>query len=346
MHKSLLETPVFLTFFVRHQTLERVFEAIREVRPQTLFLAGDGPRPGREDDVHNIKKCREILENIDWECDIHRYYAETNRGILLNGFEGQKKAFQVVDRMIFLEDDMLPTKSFFFFCQGLLEKYKDDQRIQGICGMNLMEIYDRPKSDYFFSRYTASGAMAYWKRTHLERNFKNEYLEDPYIKQTLIDNLPRGERKNRIRRATKERREHLIDGKPKSGELAMNLNRYLYHKLTVVPTKNMVRCIGAMPNSAHALEDIRMMPKGVRQLFELKSYEYQFPLQHPKYIICDMYFEKACRRKLASGHPHIKLYRRIVSLLLVIIYGGIKKAINLSVDRLKILLSNKSNING
>lgn len=346
MKKWLIETPVFLTFFVRYQTLERVFEVIKEVRPKTLFLVGDGPRPGRKDDIQNISKCKEILETIDWDCDVHRYYAENNRGILLNSYEGQKRAFQIVDRLICLEDDMLPTKSFFYFCEELLEKYKDDQRIQCICGMNLMEIYDKPNSDYFFARHITSGALATWKRTFYERDFKNDYLEDPYALQTLVGNLPRGFKKSWLRRAKKEREEHLEDGKPKSGELAFNMNHYLYHKMDITPTKNMVVSIGVMRNSAHAVEDIRMMPKSVRQIHQLNTYDYQFPLNHPKYMVCDQLYEKMCRRRLAAGHPYILFYRRIITFFLIARYGGLKKAFNTALVRLKTIFSSKSNING
>lgn len=346
LNKAYLQTPVFLTFFVRHQTLEKVFQAIREVRPRVLFLAGDGPRPGRDDDLQNIRKCREILENIDWECDVHRYYAETNRGILVNGHEGCKKAFEVVDRLIFLEDDMLATKSFFFFCQELLEKYKDDLRIQSICGMNLMEIYNKPKSDYFFSRYTSSGASAFWNRTFIQCDYNYDFLNDSYVLSTLVKNLSRGEKRYRVKRAVRDRQEHIIDAKPKSMELSLNLNRYLYNTLNIIPTKNMVLSIGVAPDSAHALEDIKMMPKGVRELFERQTYDYDFPLRHPKYVICDLHYEKICRRKLASGYPHVLLYRRIASFFLILRYGGLSKALQLSFDRLKIIFSGKTNING
>ena len=60
-----VDVPVLLIFFARPETLEKVFESIREARPSTLLLWQDGPREGREDDVENIQKCREIAENID-----------------------------------------------------------------------------------------------------------------------------------------------------------------------------------------------------------------------------------------------------------------------------------------
>ena len=44
--------------------------------------------------------------------------------------------WQHVDRCIFLEDDQIPAVCFFQYCAELLEKYKNDMRIDRICGMN------------------------------------------------------------------------------------------------------------------------------------------------------------------------------------------------------------------
>ena len=67
MKEWLLNTPVFITTFTRYETLEIVFNVIKEVRPRILFLAVDGPREGREDDKRDNERCKKILEDIDWE---------------------------------------------------------------------------------------------------------------------------------------------------------------------------------------------------------------------------------------------------------------------------------------
>ena len=49
--------------------------------------------------------------------------------------------FEKEDRGIVLEDDDVVSDSFFYFCEELLEKYKDDERINMICGMNHLGHY-------------------------------------------------------------------------------------------------------------------------------------------------------------------------------------------------------------
>ena len=78
MHKWEIDVPVLLIFFARSETFERVFEQVKKARPSTLLLWQDGPREGRSDDIEGIRRCREIAENIDWECTVYRQYNEQN----------------------------------------------------------------------------------------------------------------------------------------------------------------------------------------------------------------------------------------------------------------------------
>ena len=58
MKQSKTNVPVYMIFFNRPDTLKKVFESVKEARPAQLFLACDGPREGRPDDVENVKKCK------------------------------------------------------------------------------------------------------------------------------------------------------------------------------------------------------------------------------------------------------------------------------------------------
>ncbi|MDY2630698.1 MAG: hypothetical protein SOV85_05010 [Clostridium sp.] len=342
MKEWLLNTPVFITTFTRYETLEIVFNVIKEVRPRILFLAVDGPREGREDDKRDNERCKKILEDIDWECEVHRLYSNVNLGILENTMANFKKAFSLVDRLIFLEDDMLPTKSYFYFCEELLEKYKEDLRVQAIAGINLKEQWGNSGKDYFFSKKVISGACAFWKRTFDMMDMNHDFL----LESSVVNLIPDKIKKLYLKRAKRDRKERLIDGKYKSFEVIQELQLHLQNTCIITPTKNLVVSIGVSAKAAHAVDDIRKMPKGVRKFFELKSFEYKFPLNHPKYIIIDTKYEKECRKFLAEGYPYLIFYRRIITLLLMIKYDGFRKTFEAAKAKLNIILSDKSDING
>ena len=125
---------VLLLFFTRSDTFAQVFEAVRQARPSKLFLYQDGPRDER--DMAGIEACRQIVsdEHIDWECEVHRRYLDHNEGCDPSGFRSHQWAFSMADKVIVLEDDVVPAQSFFPFCKEMLDRYEHDERISMIAG--------------------------------------------------------------------------------------------------------------------------------------------------------------------------------------------------------------------
>jgi hypothetical protein len=76
MKPALVDVPVLILFFNRPQQLSQVFEQVKKARPSRLFLYQDGAR--NEHDLPGIKACREIVSQIDWECEVERFYQEKN----------------------------------------------------------------------------------------------------------------------------------------------------------------------------------------------------------------------------------------------------------------------------
>ena len=57
--------------------------------------------------------CREVVADIDWECDVRQMYQERNFGCDPSEYISQKWAFSLADKCIVLEDDDVPSQSFF-----------------------------------------------------------------------------------------------------------------------------------------------------------------------------------------------------------------------------------------
>ena len=123
-HPAKTDIAVLLLFFTRSDTFAQVFEAVRQARPSKLFLYQDGPRG--EQDMAGIMACREIVSDahIDWECEVHRQYLEHNQGCDPSGFRSHQWAFSLADKVIVLEDDVVPAQSFFPFCKEMLDRYE------------------------------------------------------------------------------------------------------------------------------------------------------------------------------------------------------------------------------
>ena len=156
-----IDVAVLVIFFKRDKQFFKTFEAIKMARPRKLLLWQDGPR--NDDDMRGILACRKIVENIDWDCEVYRFYNEKNFGCDPSTYYSHKWAFSIVDKCIVLEDDFVANRSFFLFCKELLVKYEFDDRINHICGMNLLGEYKDYPYDYFFG-FTGTNAWASWKR--------------------------------------------------------------------------------------------------------------------------------------------------------------------------------------
>lgn len=309
MKKAKIDVAVLILFFNRPETLEKVFEQVRIARPSKLYLFQDGAREGREDDVINIQKCREIVSDIDWECEVHRHYCERNNGCDPSGYLSRKWMFQMEEMGIILEDDIVPNQSFFVFCKELLEKYKDDQRINMICGMNNCEVTEHCPHDYLFSTSGSIWGWATWKRIIDEWSEHIDFVDDEYAVR-LFNDMYKGKRETK---KYIDRCRECNETGVAYFEYIQNGNALPRNRLNIIPKKNMISNIGFTGESTHGAAKYELLPKGIRRIFNMKTYEYEFPLNHPKFMMEDMEFLRKINRVMGEGYPLVRLYRRCES---------------------------------
>ena len=157
-----LTTPVALLIFNRPTLTERVFEAVAKARPERLLVVADGPRfPGEEE---KCARARAVVERVDWDCQVLTNFAERNLGCRGRVSSGLDWVFSQVEEAIILEDDCLPAPSFFRFCQELLARYRHDERVMHIGGVNFQDGYNQTPYSYYFSRHTHCWGWATWRR--------------------------------------------------------------------------------------------------------------------------------------------------------------------------------------
>ena len=118
MKNTFTTVPVLMVFFNRSKPLEQVFEAVRKAKPKILFLAQDGAREGNKSDEENVIKCREVVKNVDWDCEVYTDFSNVNLGCGRRMSSAITWAFEKVDRLMILEDDCVPGQSFFPFAEG------------------------------------------------------------------------------------------------------------------------------------------------------------------------------------------------------------------------------------
>jgi len=154
-----LSTPVALLIFNRPDLTRIVFDAIAQVKPRQLFIVADGPRCPEE--VIKCQQAREAVKKVEWECEVFTNFSDENLGCKHRISTGLDWVFSKVEEAIILEDDCLPTQSFFYFCQTLLEHYRHDTRVMHISGNNFQGGRKRTDYSYFLSNSTRTLSPRY-----------------------------------------------------------------------------------------------------------------------------------------------------------------------------------------
>lgn len=318
LHPAINDVAVLILFFNRPEPLQAVFEQVKAARPSRLFLYQDGPR--NEKDMPGILACRKVVEDIDWECEVKQWYQEKNFGCDPSEYLSQKWAFSMADKCIVLEDDDIPSQSFFPFCKELLDKYEHDTRISMITGTNYDEVTTDMPYDYFFATTFSISGWASWKRvidqwdehySFLDDEFNlkqlQEYIKDRKFQDEFIDFC----------------RYHRSCGKAYY-ETIFHAAIFFSSGLSIVPAKNMINNMGATEGSTHFGGSNDLLPRGYRRIFTMQRHEIEFPLRHPRYIIENVAYKHRMFKIMAWGHPWIKIGRSFEELYLNLRHGNFK----------------------
>ncbi len=158
-----MNTPVLFLIFRRPEVTGRAFERIRAARPPRLYVAADGPRPGQAGERELAEATRNlVIEGIDWDCEVRTLFRDQNLGVREAISSAIDWFFEQEEQGIILEDDCLADPSFFDYCEELLERYRDDERVMHIGGNCFLDDLDLEAS-YFFSRFPHIWGWATWR---------------------------------------------------------------------------------------------------------------------------------------------------------------------------------------
>jgi len=268
-----LKTPLVLVIFNRPDTTRRVFEEIRRARPPLLLVVADGPRKDHPSDREQCLKARDVADQVDWDCEVRRNYAETNLGCRRRVSSGLDWVFEQVEEAIILEDDCLPDPTFFRFCEELLERYRRDERIGQISGTNFQFGRKRTEYSYYFSRYYQAWGWASWRRAW--KNYDVDMKLWPQIRdgRWLRDWLGRQTFVPYWKYILEKVYRHRID----TWDYQWFFHCWIQNRLAIVPEVNLVMNIGFDEGATHTA--------GWSKFKKIKTDPMVFPLIHPPYVV-------------------------------------------------------------
>lgn len=272
-----LTTPILFLVFNRPATTQLVFEAIRNAKPTSLYIACDGPRGNVPDDIEKCSAVRAIVSNVDWECDVKTLFREENLGCGLGILQALTWFFHHEPEGIILEDDCLPVPEFFPFCTELLEKYRNDTRVMQIGGNNLLSELNRSHEySYFFSNHNSIWGWATWRRAWNLYDY-NMKLYDIVLKNGFLNghfgSIYEEEYFSWVFKRT-------VVHPDITWDYQWEFMRRINSGLTIRPQRNLVINLGFGEDATHTTD---VGGASSKLLLE----EIGFPLRHPEFVMVD-----------------------------------------------------------
>ncbi|MBV8693786.1 MAG: hypothetical protein JOY57_19210 [Actinobacteria bacterium] len=299
---------MLVIIFNRPDLAQRMVEVLRRVRPARLYVAADGPRPGKPGEVDRCTEARAAFNHIDWPCQIERKFESVNLGCGPAVSSAISWVLTAEREAIILEDDCLPDPSFFRYCGELLERYRDDERVMQIGGSNWGASEDRfLGSSYAFTSFAPVWGWATWARAW--RYFDIAIDRWPAFRDSgMVKGLPVG-RRWRSQLSADWDRAHRGEG---TWDHQWQFNVYQHHGLSTVPAVNLITNLGFRDDATQTVQ------AGDSDLSGVPSGELPFPLRHPPEVarnpLVDGVFERILLRKFGLA---VSLFRRLVPSLRV-----------------------------
>lgn len=268
-----MKTPVAFLIFNRPDTTAQVFAAIRQAQPPQLFVIADGARSDRVGEAEKCAAARAIIDSVDWECEVFTNYSDVNLGCKTRVSSGLDWVFERVESAIILEDDCLPDPSFFLFCEKMLDRYREDERIMVISGNNFQFGQQRTNYSYYFSRFNHCWGWASWRRAwqHFDVEMKRwQQIKDERWLELIFD-------EPRAAKYWQKMFQAAYDENVNTWAYRWTLACWLQSGLTIIPHVNLVSNLGfgSQATNTTVKNDLANLPVS----------EMNFPLQHPPFIV-------------------------------------------------------------
>lgn len=287
-----LRTAVLFLVFNRLDTTKQVFEAIRQAKPPQLYVAADGPRADRSGEDKKVRDVRDyVLGSIDWDCEVKTLFRHKNLGCKIAISSAIDWFFENEKEGIILEDDCLPHPSFFRFCEELLDKYREDERISMISGNNFQFGKKRTEYSYYFSRYPHIWGWASWRRAWKNYDVKMEKWPEIRKGNWLLDYL--GNQRHFI--YWTEIFDTVFSEQIDTWDYQWTFTCWTQNALNIIPNVNLVSNIGFGVDSTHTKE---------KNIFsEMDTEPISYPLSHFPFIIRDYIADDFTEKNNFSGAP-------------------------------------------
>lgn len=185
-----METAVVMFCFRRPRETRKVLEALAVARPSRVYVFFDGPRPNKPDDIREIHETRALFNDLGWPCNLKLEASEVNLGLSRRITSALDAVFEIEDFAVILEDDCVPSESFFDYVAAVSGVAMQDERIALISGNNFgprlgSGSYRLSRSAYIWGWATSKQAWHEFRSSNLGSLDANQLEQEPALRKTF-----------------------------------------------------------------------------------------------------------------------------------------------------------------
>ncbi|RDU59112.1 methyltransferase FkbM [Helicobacter marmotae] len=312
MDSYICQSPILLIVYKRVDTLKAICQVLQKVQPKTLYIASNAPKNSQE--ANKVKEVRAFLESaFTWQCELKTLYRDSHLNAKCSISSAISWFFSLEERGIILEDDCLPSLSFFRFCDECLEKYNNTSQVFMISGWSALDFAPHQttktlspkaslKEDYYFSKYNHIWGWASWARAWGQYQLEFSDFKAEFKALHNFCNM-------REKRAWHKIFKLYARGQIDTWDYPWTYSIWKNNGLCIYPKDNMIQNIGFnRDDAAHT--------KGDCKFAQMPTYELHFPLKHPTTIAQNKALDKLNFEIVFDSTPLIlRIYSKLKALL-------------------------------
>jgi hypothetical protein len=299
--------PIALLTYKRPELTKVIIKIILSLKPRKFYIIQDGPKNDfNKKDKRLFNYNRKIILSLKNRSNISFIFFKENLGLRTVAVTALKKIFLIEKKIIFLEDDTMPSKSFFYFCKLMLKKYNNNKKVFHISGTNkyLGDKDDlKIKSSYFFSKYPQIHGWATW-RDRWENYYDVNIRLWPKLKKKFLNHVLKDKNESRFFRYYLDK---IYRNRSNNWDLQWSFALIFNSFKTIVPKVNLIKNLGYLHDPTGT---------GARKFRNLKIEKLKFPLKHPKSHKLNKYYDLWCKNNFYYREKFIILIIKKIKYLI------------------------------
>lgn len=183
-----IDIPVLILCYDRPDLLTILLKILKKYKVNKIYISQDGYSGNDHLIIKRHNKVKKIIKKFKNQKKIKTNFFKKNLGKQIAPPKGIDWFFKNVNKGIILEDDTIPSKTFFNFCEKLLKLHKNDKKIFQICGSGILS--KKFKKITYMSSIPWIHGWATWRDRWKKYNYKINDIKKIKKNKNFKKNVP------------------------------------------------------------------------------------------------------------------------------------------------------------